>query len=306
MPPPDYTGDAASRVFAVPELLEHILFLAVTTQRIENPDYDEPGPLKMWPMAGCAIVSEGCVCLFQIQRVSRAFRHTIHGSVKLKRLMFLAPQENSKLLSDRSEPEPGMELHQPLTSLLSMMCLTEIEEAMVIEEVDITDGNYTWHAFIYSELLSVSETPYDRALGELPKGWRNPEASWKKIRICNAKVPCALNFRVEGEFQEDDEAPPFNITFRFEEDDTLDHAFNLLEGLLTVLSKYRDKKIAMDNDQRAEEDLLHDTPQSEQSSQKAMTAMEKRHDKKRLQLERAFDRALKRRTAKIQESKSSH
>ncbi|GIZ47280.1 hypothetical protein CKM354_001037600 [Cercospora kikuchii] len=68
-PPPEYTGDAASRVFDITELLEHILLLAVASQSDEAKNNDSK-VLKMPPMPGCGNVSEGGICLFRIQRAS--------------------------------------------------------------------------------------------------------------------------------------------------------------------------------------------------------------------------------------------
>ncbi|PPJ57297.1 hypothetical protein CBER1_09026 [Cercospora berteroae] len=68
-PPPEYTGDAASRVFEITELLEHILLFAVASQSDQAKNKDSK-VLKMPPMPGCGNVSEGGICLFSIQRVN--------------------------------------------------------------------------------------------------------------------------------------------------------------------------------------------------------------------------------------------
>ncbi|KAI5365336.1 putative ribonuclease III domain-containing protein [Septoria linicola] len=81
----------AMKVFGVPELLEHILFLAVSDQWLGN-----HSKLNFGPMPGCGKLREGGICLFRIQRVDRTFKNTIVGSPKLRQLMYLAPTNHSE------------------------------------------------------------------------------------------------------------------------------------------------------------------------------------------------------------------
>lgn len=75
----DYHGDAAARVFDIPELLEQILLRFgdnFYTPRKPSPESKDP---IHFPIAE----------LFVVQRVNRTFQNAIIGSIKLRRMMFL-------------------------------------------------------------------------------------------------------------------------------------------------------------------------------------------------------------------------
>ncbi|CAK1366376.1 hypothetical protein CB0940_09225 [Cercospora beticola] len=273
--PRDYTGDAAAKVFAVPELLEEILLQAVDDQYPLGPfrDWD----LKMWPMPACGYLWKGGICLYRIQRVSTAFRHTIQGSNKLKQLMFLAPQDNAALSMDSDSLLP---LHKPILSLMSIMRLSDADHTVEFDDFDefeVVDGIASPAWKMFKDLFSPHITPYDRTIGRLRKGWSNPEASWRKIKVCNAKVPSPLNLRLfYGPYHANDEIPPFSITFALDKDDTLEHLFNLFDGFMATLSQYYAKKHSMNLDHEEEQRLL-----------------EQKQTKERDELAQAFGEALK-------------
>ncbi|PPJ57305.1 hypothetical protein CBER1_09029 [Cercospora berteroae] len=281
--PQDYTGDAAARVFAVPELLEEILLLTVDDQYPLGPfrDWD----LKLWPMPACGYLWKGGICLYRIQRVSTAFRHTIQGSNKLKQLMFLAPQDNAALSMDY---DSLLLLHKPVLSLMSIMRLSDADYTVEFDEIEVVRGiaSPAWKTF--EDLFSPHITPFNPTIGRLRKGWRNPEASWRKIKVCNAKVPAPLNVRLfYGPYHANDEIPPFSITFALDKDDTLEHLFNHFDGFMATLSQYYAKKHSTNLDHEEEQRLL-----------------EQKQAKERDELAQDFGEALKHGKGDVEDAKT--
>lgn len=82
-----YHGEAAARVFDIPELLEQILL------RLGDDFYTPRKPSAESEKAMVPITE-----LFVLQRVNRTFRNGIAGSIKLRRMMFL-----------ESDLDPGMD-----------------------------------------------------------------------------------------------------------------------------------------------------------------------------------------------------
>ncbi|GIZ47278.1 hypothetical protein CKM354_001037400 [Cercospora kikuchii] len=250
--PAEYTGVAAGKVFAIPELLENILLLGVADQFVEGCRIDDGFKRQIWPTLGCGRISEDEICLFSIQRASKVFRHTIQGSLKLKQLMFLAPLPNAELVSSNETKDVGdLELHKPLGSLLAILGLSEAENLTTLyndayeDEDGPPDGIDRLKMIITDDFVCTPGTPYDKTIGKLPKGWHNPEASWRKLRICNAKAPAPIKLRIWSPYVCDNEAPPFDITFPLEKDATMEHVFDLLERFMVVLGEYRDKMVAL-------------------------------------------------------------
>ncbi|PPJ57294.1 hypothetical protein CBER1_09028 [Cercospora berteroae] len=250
--PLEYTGVAAGKVFAIPKLLENILLLGVADQSVEGCRIDNGFKRHLWSTLGCGRVSDGEICLFSIQRASKVFRHTIQGSLKLKQLMFLAPRPNAELVSGNETKDVGeLELHKLLGSLLAIMGLSEIDNLMEVcdemyeDEDEASDGIDSLKMLIDDNFVSTPSTPYDKTIGKLPKGWHKPEASWRKIKICNAKVTAPIKLRFGSPFVCDNEAPPFDITFPLEKDATLRYVFDLLERFMGVLVEYRDKMVSL-------------------------------------------------------------
>ncbi|EME88422.1 uncharacterized protein MYCFIDRAFT_192597 [Pseudocercospora fijiensis CIRAD86] len=166
-------ASAASRVFAIPELLEEILLQLASdtllpTSNLRNAD------LQWYPMPADQLA----LSLFTAQRVSKGFLNTIRGSVKLKPLMWRAPVEEVE------EDNLPLRNHRPLECLLGRMgrgffsrepCLISEQGSECVrvgarEDSDAFDGKFE-----------------DTLEAALRWGWLNPEASWRDIPICHTK-----------------------------------------------------------------------------------------------------------------------
>lgn len=248
---PEYTGDAASRVFAIPELLEHVLFSGVTSQYNQAVAEKNIKSLKMWPMPGCG--SKNGICLFTIQRVSKDFQNTIQGSPKLKKLIFLAPQDHEELLGEHeweknTKPyygdRPWLPLHKPLVSILMMFAsMGKRVKLLKFGSQSMTTIN---SLSVHLEPMIVHE---EKPLSEIankkvPKGWHHPEASWRKIKMSNAKTRSAVKLQIETDFWccNEMDAVPFDITLELGEDLTLEHVFDCVSELFSIAEDQLKKK----------------------------------------------------------------
>ncbi|KAM3417197.1 hypothetical protein BST61_g5457 [Cercospora zeina] len=250
-----YHGDAARKVFAIPELLEQILCVAVVSQHARDRELNELYMLKMWPMPGCGNVSKGGICLFRIQRVNKTFRNTIQGSAKLKQLIYLAPRDNAELIREAHLREGRLILHKPLYCLIGLFD-SKVDDG-TIGLLDLNDSEFIDEVatmkFGLNNTLALGEaTPYDRIIGTLPKGWHNPEASWANIKICNAKIPTSVQLIVEHDESWECDALPVNtVTWELDRNETLEHVFDLLAELLDAINSHRKGKQAMEEDRTA-------------------------------------------------------
>ncbi|CAK1366372.1 unnamed protein product [Cercospora beticola] len=269
-------GDAAMKVFAVPELLEHILYLAVISQQAEDrvrekQDRHDLCVLKMWPMPGCGDVSKGGICLFRIQRVNKTFRDTIQGSTKLKQLIYLAPRDNAKLKDEADLEEGRLALHKPLTAFLWGINFRTKKELLDLDaHKDAEEGVEALVTVLRDSIFSRrSTTPYKKIFGKCPKKWRRAQASWRKIKVCNARVPVPVRVVVQGEETWPDHALPMgDIVWDLDEEATLEHVFDLLSEFL-----------------KAVEDLRHGKDLHERSRAKKLLQFDERASSDRHQLE---------------------
>lgn len=241
---PEYTGDAASRVFAVTELLEHVLLLAVTSQCEEAEDNMDWAELKM---PGCGNVAKGGLCLFRIQRVNKTFRDIVQGSTKLKQTIYLAPRnDTSGILGEDCQDGSWPAAYKPLEFMVSLLG-TDVEDGFLdfFGLQQWTMGAKTLVTKMNSRLADGTATPYEQTIGKLPKGWHNPEASWRSIKICTAKEPSAIHYAFWTDFDENADAPPFDPIWQLGKDATLGDVFELYSIVLEVFSDYIPKKILM-------------------------------------------------------------
>ncbi|KAM3417200.1 hypothetical protein BST61_g5460 [Cercospora zeina] len=111
--------DAAMRVFAIPEVLEQILYFAAARQ-MPRGGRDGIQLLKFKPTPGSERESQGGVCLFQLQRVNKDFHGIFKGSTKLKRLIYLAPYL-TKDLQSAATPRSMLPFHQPFSVLMGVL-----------------------------------------------------------------------------------------------------------------------------------------------------------------------------------------
>ncbi|KAM3417198.1 hypothetical protein BST61_g5458 [Cercospora zeina] len=266
--PPEYTGDAAMRVFAVTELLEHILLLAVTSQHDKAVAEKDMTLLKMCPMPGCGNVSKGGICLFSIQRVSKDFRYTIQGSMKLKQLIFLAPGEiavlmaeeewrsirlpcHNEMANEESVRRFWLPLHRPLISMLLMLAPKA--------ELGVLEFGVQCHRDIGGLMIDLGDSifradiaPHEIVTKKFPKSWHNPEASWRSVKMCNAKIPFPAKLDIDSSYwwHQNAKALPFAISFELDMDATLERVFDCFSELLLAVE---DLEKASDELKEAEE-----------------------------------------------------
>ncbi|GIZ47279.1 hypothetical protein CKM354_001037500 [Cercospora kikuchii] len=302
VPPSEYTGDAASRVFAVPELLEHILFTGVTDQYNQAITEKKIHLLKMWPMPGCG-PKQG-ICLFAVQRVSKDFRYTIQGSTKLKQLIFLAPLDNDELLAEEKWKGLGwkevpyhddhmsreerdstwLPLHQPLTSMLLIFASKVDRGLFEFHGSPHNKTEFLWMDLgsgMFYERIEPGEIPVTK----FPKGWHNPEASWRKILMCNAKTQLPVKIQIWHDYWwiNDWLALPFNVLIELGEDSTLERVFNCFSELLMAAQEMRDFRLDWREEQELAEERL-----SESCPKEGEEGMEE-YKRQRDELSRKYD-----------------
>ncbi|PIA92065.1 hypothetical protein CB0940_09224 [Cercospora beticola] len=229
------TGDAATRVFGVPELPEHILLFAVAEQ-VLNYEKDDLTKLKFPLMPGSARESRGGVCLFQLQRVNKSFYGGIVGSPKLMRLILLAPTSNEELERVARAKNNLMPFHTPFLWILEMLELNAGERLL---KYNITSPSYVHkHSKTRETILDIKfhnqppeTSAYKRAIPHATSPWNYPEASWRKIKICNAKVPLPFMPGIMTQFVQQDHMKDIGfvtVGWRFRESDTLGYAYDLI------------------------------------------------------------------------------
>ncbi|PIA92061.1 hypothetical protein CB0940_09229 [Cercospora beticola] len=216
-------------------------------------------------------VSKGGICLFRIQRVNKTFRDTIQGSTKLKQLIYLAPRDNAKLKDEADLEEGRLALHKPLTAFLWGINFRTKKELLDLDaHKDAEEGVEALVTVLRDSICSGrSTTPYKKIFGKCPKKWRRAQASWRKIKVCNARVPVPVRVVVQGEETWPDHALPMgDIVWDLDEEATLEHVFDLLSEFL-----------------KAVEDLRHGKDLHERSRAKKLLQFDERTSSDRHQLE---------------------
>lgn len=240
-------GDAAMRVFAIPELLENILLLAVAEQMPECEDLDT-ATLKFSPMPGSARESQGGVCLFSLQRVNKVFYGTITGSAKLKRLIFQAPYDNAELKISAATRGDLLPYHTPLFSLLESLDSNSGEEIMRCDfrsEEFVHTNTDSGVITLTLELLDQMHSPncYKEAIGNVVKAWKDPEASWRQLKISNARDPVPLTIKILTKSSWSSNPPrlgAIELLWSLQGDDTLEYVWTLFCELLRLVDGRRE------------------------------------------------------------------
>lgn len=239
--------DAAMRVFGVPELLEQIILFAASDQAPARDDRRSE-TLKLSPMPGSAKETRGRgICIFSLQRVNKDFYATINGSVKLKRLVYLAPYPNKDLHASSAARKALLPFHTPFFALLDKLhensgyfLLLWERQSSSITPVSADDVSTSWNIDLQNAIRK-DESLYEEAISKLAPGWWNSEAKWRQIRVCNAKqlVSLTITFtyfhRVEGpaavEFED--------VTWVLQGDESLGYIFDHFCKLLQLIDKAR-------------------------------------------------------------------
>ncbi|GIZ47277.1 hypothetical protein CKM354_001037300 [Cercospora kikuchii] len=248
-------GDAAFRVFNTAELLESILLFAVADQMPDSPNLSLDD-LKLCPMPGSAYRKPSGVCLFMLQRVSKTFRNTIKGSVKLMRLLFLAPYPNDYLKTFAAASGDLVAYHTPLFYLLEKLNASNDWYTLLDcdynnsndVKIDSATGKTTLTISIRSEWDRVNfyerASVYERATSKLQHGWSKPEASWRQVKVCNAQTSVPLTLKLNWRdlmriFLVRRDKLSLTINWPLRGDDTLGFIFDAFCQLLVILDDRR-------------------------------------------------------------------
>ncbi|PPJ57306.1 hypothetical protein CBER1_09031 [Cercospora berteroae] len=195
-------------------------------------------------MPGSARESRGGVCLFNLQRVNNAFYGGITGSSKLMRLMFLALYSNDVLKKAAVIHDDLVPYHTPLFSILEMLESKAGRELLdwdfgssALAQTDSASGETILTVKLHD--MNLQSGSYKRAISRITKAWDRPEASWRRIKISNAKEPVPLTLRLET-FSDRRRWTPHigkvRVTWKFRGDDTLEYAFDLFIELFRLLN----------------------------------------------------------------------
>ncbi|PPJ57307.1 hypothetical protein CBER1_09030 [Cercospora berteroae] len=239
-------SDAAMRVFGVPELLEQILLSAASDQTPAL-DNKRSETLKLSPMPGAAKESRGGICIFSLQRVNKDFHATINGSVKLKRLVYLAPCPNKDLHASSTARKAQLPFHTPFFALMDKLLENSGDFLLLLERQSSSikpvsaDDVTTSMTLDIQYAVGKDKSLYQAAISKLGPGWWNSEANWRQIRVCNAKQLVSLTVTmsyfhwVEGpacvEFED--------LTWLLQGDESLGYIFDRLCKLLQLIDEAR-------------------------------------------------------------------
>lgn len=219
------SSNAASRVFGVPELLEHILLYYAHNDAANT---------------GRTHFLEPRSRLFVIQRTSRDFQGTVEGSKALRRLMYLEPVDFSK-----QRDAGAVHRHGPLGWLLERLGLYwptkmdyKSDNSLVSEEAcfelnDLNEFDFTWLADQY----------FDPNFECCWSAWLRRESSWRKTRVCHSTVPSPVSLSMtycSGSAREDDEAELHHHTWTFQSEDTLGHVHDRFETIAREVARMQE------------------------------------------------------------------
>ncbi|KAF7191552.1 hypothetical protein HII31_07054 [Pseudocercospora fuligena] len=207
-------SNAASRVFAVPELLEHILlYYSHSDAKITTAGH----------------IKEPSLGLFAIQRTCRDFQATIQGSKLLRRLMFLEPVDFSILSEEETD-----NYHYPLWWFLEEM---EFE----VSYWDSSEVDETRESFLELPNLSVNDFRLlaQKFFGPTSKradsAWLRSEASWRQIKVCNSTAPKPIDIEM-AYCPTDHPSIPVCTTWEIGGEDTLESVFNEFEAAVRAVA----------------------------------------------------------------------
>lgn len=249
-PPP---RDAALRVFSIPELLEQIL-LSVASNEVSTAISPDQLHLRTSPSSTGAPWNGSR--LFSLQRVNKDFHGTINGSAKLKRLMYLLPYANDKLHTLETSTKDLLPFHKPLFTVFSklknngpvrllqwdqLQWLGQVRDWRLLY-VHRETGARLFFVQVCAQYLTADTSCFDQAIADLPQGWLNPDASWRNIKICNAKETFPLILRVRREDRPWDlnwDLGSIELDWYLRGDDTLGYVFDLFLQLFQHVDAIR-------------------------------------------------------------------
>ncbi|WPB06473.1 uncharacterized protein RHO25_011130 [Cercospora beticola] len=237
--------DAAMRVYSVPELLEQILLFAASGQTPASDD-SRSQTLKLSPMPGSAKESRGGTCMFSLQRVKKDFHATINGSVKLKRLMYLAPYPNKDLHASSTARKALLPFHTPFFALLDKLHENSWNGLLgwdwQYNRFNLVGADdLTTHLNVdIRNVVGQDKSLYEEATSKLAPGWWYPEANWRQIQVCNAKKLVSLTVSISYfHYVEGTTSYKANLAWDLHGDESLGYIFDRFGKLLQLIDETR-------------------------------------------------------------------
>ncbi|PIA92069.1 hypothetical protein CB0940_09221 [Cercospora beticola] len=255
-------GIAATKVFGTTELLEQILLLTAQ-DRISGPNYL---PLSHRP----AGTLDPRPHFFLLQRVNKDFYGTINGSIKLKRLMFLAPHKNHHLQALTADLRLALPYHEPIFWLLHKIKDKSITEDLLdwdllpywLPQAELDSGIPRPTILMHGSDYSPVKGRFEEVLAALPQGWLNPEASWRKIKVCNAVEAVPLTLTIEQDSWRTalpEDISRIYVPCLLQGEDTLGYLFDLFHELFQERHKRRAATLEIEVKRESLEDEKWDT-----------------------------------------------
>ena len=164
----------AARVFAIPELLEHILLKAsaIDDEDEDEDDEDEDEDVDVE-------TSKPVYFLFRALRVSRNFKATIDGSAKLQRLMFLQSHTSFNDTINRC--------YSPVLWLFKQLGL-KVESTTVSANSETQRVAHVKNVNFCGEDVQNKESQYhalQQRYGNLKERFGAPDASWRSTLVAS-------------------------------------------------------------------------------------------------------------------------
>ncbi|GIZ47271.1 hypothetical protein CKM354_001036800 [Cercospora kikuchii] len=250
-------GDAAMRTFSIPELLEQILLF---TSSDEVPHIHQLQSSTSLSSTRATLIAWR---LFSLQCVNKDFHSTINGSAKLKRLMHLLPYANEKLESLPPGTRELLPFHKPLFTILDKLKNNGPVRLLGWNQWQLQGRVWDWEPLdvhketgarlfdirVCGQYSTEELSCFDQAIADLPQGWLNPDASWRNIKICNAKETFPLILRVRREDRPRDlnwDLGSIELDWYLRGDDTLGYVFDLFLQLFQHIDAIRVAKRNME------------------------------------------------------------
>lgn len=256
------TGTAAANVFGITELLERILLFTAQDETF-GPNYL---PLSHRP----AGTLDPRPHFFLLQRVNKDFYGTINGSIKLKRLMFLAPHKNDYLQALTADLRLALPYHEPIFWLLHKIKHKSITEDLLdwdllpywLPQAELDPGIPRPTILMHGSDYSPVQGRFEEVLAALPQGWLNPGASWRKIKVCNAVEAVPLTLTIEQDSWRTalpEDISRIYVPCLLQGDDTLGYLFDLFHELFQERDKRRAATLEIEVKRESLEDEKWDT-----------------------------------------------
>ncbi|CAK1366381.1 hypothetical protein CB0940_09220 [Cercospora beticola] len=269
---------AALRVFSIPELLEQILLFAASDEVPQVHQLQSSTSLSSTRATSIAWR------LFSLQCVNKDFHSTINGSAKLKRLMHLLPYANEKLERLPPGTRELLPFHNPLFTILDKLKNNGPIRLLRWHQWQLQGRVWDWESLdvhkdtgarlffirVCGQYWTEESSCFDQTIADLPQGWKTPDASWRNIKICNAKDSLPLILRVRREDRPWDlnwDMGRIELSWYLRGDETLGYVFVLFLQLFQHIDAIR---VAKGNMRTKLEEIKQEKAQMERKWQREL------------------------------------